>query len=765
MEATKPIVKSKKLLIITDSPVLTTGLSRICKEVATRLYNKVDENGNKVYDVAVAGWHQQQTRHNFPFYIYQFSKELSVETENQLGYIISDFNPDIVLCIGDIWDFLPASRVFIRCREINENFKACLWVTVDGEWTNLNWNEVLTQFDTVASMSKFGLNEIHRLNSRFKDNVIYPGVDSEIFKKLALNLDSKDNQIDIKNTFVLVNIGQNCDRKNIPATIDAFAEFQKDKKDVFLFLGTNPDAPTGHHIWAIIKRHNLMKSVSVVKNINPVAGVEDAKLNLLYNMCKVNINSSIGEGLGIPIIEGMASGCIPIVTDYAATPEIVENCGYKVNVAEHIYGAYGVVRAVISKKDLVDKLNILYYDWKKYKDVEDKSDSIYFQLSKKCIEKSKEFIWDKTAERVHDLINQAVIQEKKRDFIKNNIKLEDLKLLMVIPSWGKNCGIAEYAKSLGFFMEYNGTKVTVYPSNNLSELEKYFEKFNCIYIQHEFSFFQDRTQLESFLDKARAAKVKTVVLMHSFAPLYPYLNMVIDKADVLIFHNETFKTMAMKQRPDAKNIRVIPMGCLPAFKGDNSEVRNALKINNNHPIIGSFGFLRDQKGYNELVLAIKEMREQYKDIKLIIVAPPHEFGSKSYDENFFNFILDNDMQDNVIIIREFLDDEKLLKTLNACDLFVLNYKDNPTMGGNSAACKTLLRICKPVIAPNSIAFLDIKDEVIKINGLNKIKIKENIEKVLHDKELYEKVSQNAEAFIKKCDWSKVAQQHIVVCRD
>jgi len=77
------------------------------------------------------------------------------------------------------------------------------------------------------------------------------------------------------------------------------------------------------------------------------------------------------------------------------------------------------------------------------------------------------------------------------------------------------------------------------------------------------------------------------------------------------------------------------------------------------------------------------------------------------------------MQDNVILIREYLDDEKLLKTLNVCDLFVLNYKDAPNMGGNSAACKTLMRLCKPIITPNSIAFLDLDDEILKINNLNK----------------------------------------------
>jgi len=53
----------------------------------------------------------------------------------------------------------------------------------------------------------------------------------------------------------------------------------------------------------------------------------------------------------------------------------------------------------------------------------------------------------------------------------------------------------------------------------------HLNKFNCVYIQHEYSFFQNRIELENFLDKVKEQKLKSVILMHSFAPFYPYLNM------------------------------------------------------------------------------------------------------------------------------------------------------------------------------------------------------------------------------------------------
>ncbi len=68
-------------------------------------------------------------------------------------------------------------------------------------------------------------------------------------------------------------------------------------------------------------------------------------------------------------------------------------------------------------------------------------------------------------------------------------------------------------------------------------------------------------------------------------------------------------------------------------------------------------------------------------------------------------------------------------------MFVLNYKDPPNMGGNSAAIKTILRLGKPVIVPDSIAFLDMKDEVMKVKDLNEISIINSIKEILSNPEL------------------------------
>jgi len=212
----------------------------------------------------------------------------------------------------------------------------------------------------------------------------------------------------------------------------------------------------------------------------------------------------------------------------------------------------------------------------------------------------------------------------------------------------------------------------------------------------------------------------------------------------------------------------MPMGCeklIPKNEGDIQEIRKHLGIAGHSPIIGSFGFLRDQKGYHEIILAVRALREKYKKILCLIYAPPHEFGSKLYDEEFFKFVEREDMGDSTLIIRDYSKEEKMLRILQSADLFVLNYKDSPVGGGISAAVKTLMRTQRPIMVTDSLAFADLTKEVIKIERPNAGKISEAIVHLLERKDLQEMLVERANSFLENNSWEKVAMEHLKIYGD
>lgn len=736
----------KKLLLLTDTPVITTGLGRICNELIKRFI--------KDYDVAVAGWHHRPLRYDLPCFVYPLIKNGDQQSTN---IILNDFRPDILLAIGDIWDFSYLMGPQQNYRDnVNNNFKSILWVTVDGEWVNPHWGDIIRSFDNIVSFSKFGLNEIKKYSTRnFKH--IYPGVDTKVFYPYDSNHKWDANYIDVNNTFINIIIGQNHDRKNIPMALDAFAEFAKDKDDVFLFLATDPISRFGNDIFTIIKNNNLMSKVAVVKNINYFDGVKDSQINLLYNMATAIINTSIGEGLGLPLLEAQAANCVPICTNYAAGAEIIGDRGKLIDIVAKVYGEYDIKRAVMSSQSLINILNDLYHDWKGDK-------KIIADINKKGTEFAKSFTWDNTASQLDGVIKETN-EIKKYSWVKEKIEVkEDLNILQVIPSWGKNCGIAEYTKELGIALESKGKTVSIFPSNDYAKLLNIVneKKYNVVVFQHEYSFWQDRFILQELLIKLKKVNVKTVVELHTYSPLGNYNDIMLQYADEVIVHCDRFKLQLNKDnRYD--NISVIPLSCKDKIEViDNSKVKDDIGLSNSYPIIGSFGFLRDQKGYKDILLAVKELSKYYPNIKMLLVCPKHEFGSLTYDNEFFKYVEDIGMEDRVILIRDYLQEKSLLEILSCADIFVLNYKESPAGGGNSAAIKTLLRAGKPIITSDTFYFADMNSEVLKVKKMNVTNIMQAIKDVYEHKDLAEDLVENGNKYLEQNSWDRLIEKHLDV---
>lgn len=740
-------MEGKKLLIVTDTPTIWTGLGRISREVAPRLSNH--------FEVAVAGWHHQPLPTPFKFHIYPLHKGTSDES-NQFRVILNNFQPDLILAIGDLWDFGYLTQVIPEYKEHKKEAKIALWVTVDGEYLYPQWSDIVGMFDAVASFSHYGVNELLKLKNNKEYPVIYPGVDSNIFNKFSDDYKwSTKNVIDPSKVFMTLIVGQNCDRKNIAMSLETFAEFQKDKDDVVLFLVTNPRDPFGHDLWEIIKRLGIASKVRIAKDANPRGVVNDIKLNVLYNMSSALLNTAIGEGLGMPLMEAQATGCIPLATDYAAASEIIGDRGCKLNVSELMYGQYGIKRAIVSSKSVVENLNKLYEDWK----TEDKA--LIKEYKNKGLDWVKPYTWDKTAKDLYDLL-QISTEEKERSWIKEKVKIKDLKILQVVSSWGKNCGIAEYSKELIESIESSNKTISVFPSNDLPKLITHVKNknYNVVVFQHEYSFFQDRFMFEKALDELKQMDIKTVIELHTYSPHKTYNDMIIDKADEIIVHCEDFKDKLIMNRP-INNVNVVNMGCKEKVAFDLLELKEELGINKKHPIIGSFGFMRDQKGYKEIAGAVLELsKEKYPDIKFLLVSPKHEFGSDVYDEQIYQYFEKIGITDKIIIIREYMPENKLAKVLACADLFVLNYKSSRAGGGNSAAIKTIMRTQRPIIATDTLYFKDLTNEVYKISSTDKNSIKEAIIELYDNPKLRKQYVDRSNVFIEQNSWENISKKHL-----
>jgi glycosyltransferase involved in cell wall biosynthesis len=63
-------------------------------------------------------------------------------------------------------------------------------------------------------------------------------------------------------------------------------------------------------------------------NVTFTGYLSDADLQALYARASIYVQASLHEGFGMSVAEAMLMGCIPVVTNVGALPEVVGDCGF-----------------------------------------------------------------------------------------------------------------------------------------------------------------------------------------------------------------------------------------------------------------------------------------------------------------------------------------------------------------------------------------------------------------------------------------------------
>jgi glycosyltransferase involved in cell wall biosynthesis len=123
-------------------------------------------------------------------------------------------------------------------------------------------------------------------------------------------------------------------RKAFGEMADAMSKFMKDRPDVHWMIHTEPN---GHSDGVNIPR--LIAAVGIdpqrVRYPHPVHfrnGIPQDAIATMYSAADVQLLTSMGEGFGIPAVEGQACGTPVIVSDFSAQTELVGAHGKTVPV-------------------------------------------------------------------------------------------------------------------------------------------------------------------------------------------------------------------------------------------------------------------------------------------------------------------------------------------------------------------------------------------------------------------------------------------------
>lgn len=337
---------------MSDSPTAFTGFGTVTRQVLCGL----KELGG--FEVASIGWGHDgwpHDRQHLPFDIYPSrGQPFGMDSARRA---IAGFRPDVFVGFGDLW-MIDWMRDLL---DGNQPFKSLAYFPIDGDPFPPAWKLIVEAVDLAATCSTYGQRVVEEACPDLAIEMIYHGVDTSVFRPLEEAEGYKEKH-GLKDKFVVGCVARNQPRKHFPILIDAFATFCSTKPDAMLYLHTDPD-DIGWDILDLLRRAGIADRTCISRQAAVDDGVDDIRLNEIYNLFDVMALPSASEGFGLPILEAMAAGVPVVTTDHAAGVELVRGRGELVDVQVFsTVGRFNLRHAIPDVDDLVSKLDLLYYD-------------------------------------------------------------------------------------------------------------------------------------------------------------------------------------------------------------------------------------------------------------------------------------------------------------------------------------------------------------------------------------------------------------------
>ncbi|MGH7900256.1 MAG: glycosyltransferase [Thermodesulfobacteriota bacterium] len=226
---------------------------------------------------------------------------------------------------------------------------------------------------------------------------------------------------------------------------------------------------------------------------------------------------------------------------------------------------------------------------------------------------------------------------------------------------------------------------------------------------------------------------------------------VLKESDIVIAPSYKWANLVKKIVPNEREINVIREGV--DIKTADSFVQQKPKMYEGKKIILSVGQLIERKGHEYLVRAINEIKNEFPDIKCIIIGSGICLRSL---EDLINKLGLN----NIVELYGQRPHDEVLKTMSWCDVFVLPSWDEPF----GAVYSEAMAFAKPIIACSGEGISEVVQDGgqgLLVKRQNAESLAEALKKVSRDENLASSLGREGRMLVEKeLNWNHIASQLI-----
>lgn len=334
------------------------------------------------------------------------------------------------------------------------------------------------------------------------------------------------------------------------------------------------------------------------------------------------------------------------------------------------------------------------------------------------------------------------------------------RLGMVISSWDRPCGVAEYGRSLVKALERRGLPVAVLalpPAQAAAHARAL--GIARLHFQYEYNLYETEELCATVAGLAREG-IESVVTLHSWDPAAHENNRRLrEEVPRFIVTLPALRSAMQRGGIDPSRVAVIPIG-IPRYALPPRPVARAALGLGGEPAVGFFGFFHRHKGVENLGLAVRELRRRYPGLRGFLFASvaPND-GSRRAFEAVRQFFDAHGLWEGVTLQEGYLPEEEVVRRLHAMDANVLPYAELPGLQA-SAAARTVLAALRPTVATDTTHFSDLGDEVVKIPDNRPERIAAAVAGLLDDPEASRRLVERTVGLVGRVGWDQVAEAHL-----
>lgn len=268
------------------------------------------EDGRYYFDFEFNG-----ESHNIPIEPFERGEKESVQVYD----VLMDYDPDIVVSIGDISDFTYMHAIKSL---YSKNIK---WMNV---LLNYNWpiNEsladVVRDMDGVLCTSKFALDHISKFYQGKLKDYQFAGCNPKLYYL-------RDRQNDSK--FRVLGCPKGHQSDCAPTIMQASAEIRTIIPNLELYLHSNVHDPGDHDLLLLKERFDPGDHFIRFgdKYVSLIDGINDDDMSILLNSADVFVSVPMICASSMSVMSALACGCYPVLSDVGTNRNIVEElCKY-----------------------------------------------------------------------------------------------------------------------------------------------------------------------------------------------------------------------------------------------------------------------------------------------------------------------------------------------------------------------------------------------------------------------------------------------------